>query len=180
MQIVVINGAPTCGKDTFVKLCQKYLLWCGNFSTVDFVKEVAAHAGWDGTKTPHNRKFLSDLKDLLTEWNDVPFHKVEYEMMRYEKEAESYDFSSDDVLCFVHCREPWEIRKFVDILGAKTLLIRRPEVEENEQSNHADSEVFNYDYDYTIVNDGTLWDLEKRAANFILELGYKNLKNQRK
>lgn len=180
MQIVVINGAPTAGKDAFVKFCQKYLLWCGNFSTVDFVKEVAAYAGWDGTKTPNNRKFLSDLKDLLTEWDNVPFRKVENAMMRYEKDAESYDFRSEDVLCFVHCREPWEIQKFVDTLGAKTLLIRRPEVEKNEQSNHADSEVFNYNYDYEIINDGTLWDLEKKAANFVLELGYKNLRKRQK
>ena len=101
-------------------------------------------------------------------------------MMQYENKAEIYDFSSDDVLCFVHCREPWEIQKFVDILGAKTLLIRRPEIEDSVQSNHADSEVFNYNYDFEINNDGTLWDLEKKAVNFILELGYKNLRNQKK
>lgn len=180
MQIICINGAPTCGKDTFVKLCQKYLLWCGNFSTVDFVKEVAAHAGWDGTKTPHNRKFLSDLKDLLTEWDDVPFKKIQDAICLYKKEAESYDFSSEDVLCFIHCREPKEIQKFVGKMGAKTLLIRRPDVERGEQSNHADSDVFNYNYDYTITNDGTLLDLENKAVDFILELGYKNLRPQRK
>ena len=180
MQIIVINGMPRAGKDAFVSLCQKHLLWCGNFSTVDFVKEIAAKCGWDGTKTPHNRKFLSDLKDLLTEWNDVPFHKIELEIMCYEKQAEAYDFSSDDVLCFVHCREPWEIQKFVDILGAKTLLIRRPEIEENQQSNHADAEVFNYEYDYTIDNCGSLAQLELLAVSFLKQLGYKNLRKNQK
>lgn len=180
MQVVVINGMPTAGKDQFVKYCQKYLLWCGNFSTVDFVKQAAAFCGWDGTKTPENRAFLSNLKDLLTQWGDVPFKKVEQAILKYESEARMYDFDSDDVLCFIHCREPWEIQKFVDRLGAKTLLIRRPEVENKNQSNHADAEVFNYQYDYTIDNDGTLWDLEKKAANFVLELGYKNLRKQKK
>lgn len=180
MQVVVINGAPTAGKDAFVKLCQNYLLWCGNFSTVNFVKEIAAKCGWDGTKTPENRAFLSNLKDLLTNWKDVPYKKVEQAIQSYEKQAIGYDFASEDVLCFVHCREPWEIQKFVDRLGAKTLLIRRPEIETKEQSNHADSDVFNYNYDYTIMNDGTLWDLEKKAANFVLELGYKNLRKQQK
>jgi hypothetical protein len=123
---------------------------------------------------------LSNLKDLLTQWDDVPFKKVEQAILKYENEARMYDFDSDDVLCFVHCREPWEIQKFVDRLGAKTLLIRRPEVENENQSNHADAEVFNYQYDYTIDNDGTLWDLEKKAANFVLELGYKNLRKQQK
>jgi hypothetical protein len=180
MKIICINGAPTCGKDTFVSLCQKYLLWCGNFSTVDFVKEIAATCGWDGTKTPENRKFLSDLKDLLTEWNDIPYKKIEKAIDQYVKEAERYDFSSEDVLCFIHCREPKEIAKFVDRLGAKTLLIRRPEVESKKQSNHADNEVFNYNYDYTITNDGSLWDLEKKAGNFIMELGYRNLRIPKK
>ncbi len=180
MQVIVINGMPTAGKDQFVKYCQKYLLWCGNFSTVDFVKQAAVFCGWDGTKTPENRAFLSNLKDLLTQWGDVPFKKVEQAILKYESEARMYDFDSDDVLCFIHCREPWEIQKFVDRLGAKTLLIRRSEVESKNQSNHADAEVFNYQYDYTIDNDGTLWDLEKKAANFVLELGYKNLRKQQK
>lgn len=172
MQIVVINGAPRAGKDQFVSFCQKHLLWCGNFSTVDFVKEVATMCGWDGTKTPKNRAFLSDLKDLLTNWDDVPYKKIVNEICNFCCKAECYDFSSDDVLCFVHCREPKEIAKFVDKMDAKTLLIRRAAVEENTQSNHADAGVFDYRYDYTITNDGTLEELEQKAINFMKKLNY--------
>lgn len=160
------------GKDAFVHFCQKHLTWCGNFSTVDFVKWVAAECGWDGTKTLRNRAFLSGLKDLLTQWDDVPFKKVVREMALYESNAKSYDFSSEDVLCFVHCREPQEIQKFVDKLGAKTLLIRRPSVENCVQSNHADVGVFDYRYDYTITNDGTPEELEQKAINFMKKLNY--------
>jgi hypothetical protein len=180
MQIVVINGMPRAGKDFFVSKCQKHLLWCGNFSTVDFVKEVAAHCGWDGTKTPENRLFLSDLKDLLTRWNDVPFKKVERAVQRYEKEALSYDFETEDVLCFIHCREPQEIQKFVERMGAKTLLIRRPAVEALTQSNHADQNVLSCVYDYTIKNDGSEEELEQKAIEFLKELGFKNLRKQQK
>lgn len=178
MQIVVINGAPTVGKDAFVRLCQKHLVWCGNFSTVDFVKEVAAMCGWDGTKSAKNRKFLSDLKDLLTEWNDVPYKKIERTIDLYEEKALSYDFSSDDVLCFIHCREPKEIQKFVDKMDAITLLIRRPSVENVHQSNHADEQVLDYCYDYIITNDGTMEELETKAVAFLKELGYQNLRKQ--
>ena len=164
------------GKDTFVHLCQKHLLWCGNFSTVDFVKEIATICGWDGTKSAENRKFLSDLKDLLTEWNDVPYKKIERAIDLYEGEALSYDFSSDDVLCFIHCREPKEIQKFVDKMGAKTLLVRRPSVENTHQSNHADEQVLEYCYDYTITNDGTIEELEEKAVEFLKGLGYRNLR----
>lgn len=177
MKIIVINGAPCSGKDTFAWLCQNHLAWCGNFSTVDFVKEVARKCGWNGTKTPENRKFLSDLKDLLTEWGDIPYKKVFVEVQRTGYDAVRFGFDSNEVVCFIHCREPQEIQKFVDRLDAKTLLIRRPDVESNEQSNHADAQVFDYNYDYTIVNDGTLADLEQKAVDFLLEIGCKNLKS---
>ena len=178
MHIVVINGARTVGKDAFVRLCQKHLLWCGNFSTVDFVKEVAAICGWDGTKSAKNRKFLSDLKDLLTEWNDIPYEKIKRAIYLYEEKALLYDFSSDDVLCFIHCREPKEIQKFVDKMNAKTLLIRRPSVENVHQSNHADEQVLDYCYDYIITNDGTMEELETKAVAFLKKLGYQNLRKQ--
>ena len=35
------------------------------------------------------------------------------------------------------------------------------------QSNHADRDVDQYDYDYTIVNNGTMQDLEQQASDFI-------------
>lgn len=68
---------------------------------------------------------------------------------------------------FVMCREPKEIHKFVDRLGAKTLCIRRAEAENAEMSNHADKEVLNYNYDYYIDNNGTLEELEQKAKDFL-------------
>ena len=55
-----------------------------NVSTVDKVKEIAAECGWDGVKSPKNRKFLSDLKDLLTEWGDVPYKDIERKLYMHE------------------------------------------------------------------------------------------------
>ena len=170
MQVVVINGMPRAGKDQFVQFCQAHLTWCKNVSTVDFVKTLAYKCGWDGTKTPKNRAFLSDLKDLLTEWNDVPFKEILREAKLFECDAAAYDFGSDELLMFVHCREPKEIAKFVEQMDAKTLLIRREAIETNDQSNHADADVFNYTYDYIIENNGTLEELEQKAIAFLGEL----------
>lgn len=176
MKIVVINGMPQAGKDQFVQFCQEHTFWCQNLSTVDFVKQVAKYCGWDGEKTPKNRAFLSDLKDLLTQWNDVPFKDIQRRLSLFEAEARSYDFSTDDVVAFIHCREPKEIDKFVTEMGAMTLLIRREAVESRNQSNHADAEVFNYAYDYTIDNNGTLAELDKKAVEFLIAIGITNLK----
>ena len=167
MNIVVINGMPRAGKDLFVSLCKKYvggrLL---NVSTVDKVKEIATECGWDGVKSPKNRKFLSDLKDLLTEWGDVPYKDIERKVYMHEANLSEW-FGPDEIIAFIHCREPEEIQKFKDRLGAKTLIIRRDCVESNEQSNHADSKVFDFTYDYTISNNGTIEELEKRAVEFL-------------
>lgn len=169
MKVVVINGMPRSGKDTFVNFCLDELGEYGHaFSTVDFVKEVAKNCGWNGQKTPKDRKFLSGLKDLLTEWNDVPYQQIRSEIAKIYLIAEQYGLNHNKFVIFIHCREPEEIQRFVDEYQAITVLMRRGEVENNEQSNHADDEVFNFNYDVTVHNEYSLESL-KLAANVFLE-----------
>ena len=171
MKIVIINGKGGCGKDTFVTMCKDVLgaTKILNISTVDFVKEVAEYCGWDGTKTPENRKFLSDLKDVLTQWNDVPLKKICQEIKTWQHLwIASGDYNK--AVVFIHCREPKEIDKLLkefEQYDAKTLLIRRTAAESIEQINHADNEVLNYSYDYTIYNDSTLSWLRNEAMVFL-------------
>ena len=170
MKIVIINGTGGAGKDTFVTMCKDVLsagLVC-NVSTVDFVKEVATKCGWDGTKTPKNRKFLSDLKDLLTEWDDIPFKAVVDEIEAWGDYL-TLNNQWDDGVVFVHCREPKEIEKLVCAFqdDVATLLIRRGVAENVQQINHADNDVLNYSYDYTIYNDSTLSWLRNEAVVFL-------------
>ena len=169
MKIVIINGAPRSGKDTFVGFCLDQLKECGHaFSTVDFVKDVAKYCGWNGEKTPKDRKFLSDLKDLLAEWNDVPYQMIRSEIAKIYLIAEQYGVDHNKFVIFIHCREPEEINRFVREYGAITVIVRRPDVENVEQTNHADSNVFNYEYDVTIWNGEDL-DHLKLAADFFLD-----------
>lgn len=168
VQVVVVNGMPTSGKSTFVEYCLDKLGVLGReISTVDFVKELARMAGWDGTKTYRNRRFLSDLKDLLTEWNDVPFKKIKEAKELFESDLARYDMEHSKVFLFVHCREPHEIQKIKDRLGAITVLIRREAVEDNEQSNHADRNVFEFKYDMVIDNNKGLNELKKQSEGFV-------------
>lgn len=167
VNVIVVNGFPRSGKDTFVNFCLQELGAFGvAVSTVDFVKDIATECGWDGTKTPKNRKFLSDLKDLLTEWNDVPWKKVE-EVFNYIKvECFQYGLKDSDFFLFIHSREPKEIERFQREYGAVTILIDRAEVE-GEQSNHSDEEVMNFNYDYIIDNNSSLDVLQERAIQLI-------------
>ena len=173
--VVIINGAPTSGKSTFVETCIALAKQgrVHEYSTVDFVKHIASECGWDGTKNLKNHKFLSDLKDLLTDWNDVPFKMSQKEIAFWNGIANENKLTYRDIITFIHCREPKEIQKFVDYYGPQectTLLIRRPTVEDNDQSNHADEEVFNYEYETVIWNDGTLTQLEAMAREYMKKI----------
>ena len=171
LKIYIINGVPMSGKSQFCDFCIEYLNKRGAYgisiSTVSLVKAIASAVGWDGIKSPEDRKFLSDLKKILTDWNDVPYKSTVDAIMQDYTKLRNFGVSEDKILFFVHCREPEEIEKFVERLGAKTILVRREEVEELQQSNDSDEFVFNYEYDYTIDNSGDLDDLYSKAMNFI-------------
>lgn len=157
-KIFVINGKPTVGKDTFVEFISEITPTL-NISSVDKVKEIAKQIGWDGiSKTEKDRKFLSDLKKITTEYCDMPF--------QYMKEKiEEYMFYKQ--LCiFLHIREPEEIERAVKEFNAKTILITRYSVDPIT-SNTSDANVNNYKYDYEIANNGTLETFKIVAEQFV-------------
>lgn len=169
LKIVVVNGRPGSGKTTFEYIIKKKMsAFCEMRSTVDLVKEIAIfYAGWDGNKNLKSRKFLSDLKDLLTEFNNVPFNDIVRYKDIWEDDLVAYGVITHPHILLVDSREPEEIQKFKDELGAVAVLIRRAEVENEETSNHADANVFDFDYDWVIENNGSLEDLERRTLDFL-------------
>lgn len=158
-QIIIINGTGGSGKDTFVEFCSKYGKIV-NFSSIDKVKEIAKLIGWDGQKTEKDRKFLSDLKKLTTDYNDMAFKNTTDAVAQFE--------CSDNEILFIHIREPEEIQRAVSIFKAKTLLVKRIGLA-NIKTNYSDANVDNYPYDY-IINNTTLEELDKNALKFISEM----------
>ena len=129
-----------------VEAAKIHLLICVqnmSISSVDKVYEVASLLGWTGTKTDKDRKFLADLKDLSTAYNDMPFEEI-------KKKIESFEKSDYDVL-FVKLREPEEIKRLALLYDVKTVLIKRKD-HKIITSNRADAKVENYNYDYVIEN----------------------------
>lgn len=163
-KVIIVNGRPGSGKTTFEELCKKsHPFSVRIISTVTFVKKVAKFCGWNGEKTPVNRRFLSDLKYLLAEWADIPYQHVAKTIRKFTKKKGHY-------IIFVDSREPNEIARFKKEFNAMTVLIRRPGDEDIKTSNSADAEVFNYTYDLTIQNNSDILNLEKEAKNFIKNL----------
>lgn len=157
------------GKDTFVELCQKELKYgtIENISTVDLVKEAARILGWNGVKDEKGRKFLSDLKDLACQYSDLSSKYIK-ETIENSSKLDKTKYETKAI--FVHCREPEEIDKLKKEFSAITLLITNNRVKPVE-SNHADREVQNYDYDYVIENNESLLDLTKESVKFLKEIG---------
>lgn len=168
--IFIVNGAPGSGKTSFEDYVTTIMgdQYCTKISTIDFVKNLAMQCGWDGVKTPRNRKFLSDLKDLLTKWDDVPYKKVIKQIKLELVEWSNYGIDTNKTAIFVDCREPEEIAKFVSNLNTKTVLVRRISAEEDKTSNHADANVLKYaNYDYVLDNNGTLKELYQKCIEFV-------------
>ena len=166
--IYVINGSGGVGKDTFVELIKKCLQdrqlngVLINFSSVDDIKRIAYELGWDGGKSEKDRKFLSDLKYLATEYNDFPFNCM-------KKMVHSFKADEVSLVLFLHIREPKEIERAVAEFGCKTILIKRDRVK-HITTNMADKNVFNYKYDFVIENNGTLDELRQKCNKFVEEI----------
>lgn len=173
MKIICINGQGGCGKDSFVAFCGGENQGIYNYSMVDGVKEIARRVRWDGSKELRDRKFLSDLKDLVDEYNDFSFKNVESKISGaysyYSRYWIDYSNEEKEAIFFVHAREPKDIQRWKDEHDARALIIRRTDVE-GEYGNHADDQVFNFDYDYCIWNNGSLNELYNIARNFIKEI----------
>ncbi len=162
-EVIIINGPAGSGKDEFIKIVNRYAK-VRNFSSVDKVKSIATLIGWQGQKDEKSRKFLSDLKRLTTEYNDMSYN----DMMRAFEEFKS----SDEEIMFIHIREPEEIRRAVKLTGAKTLFIDREGVKKIT-SNPSDAHVDDYTYDMTIINT-TLDEYQDKAEAFVESLRKEN------
>lgn len=158
-QVFIINGSGGVGKDTFVTMVSESANYnVMNFSSIDKIKEIAKIIGWNGKKTEKDRKFLSDLKLLCSDYNNLPFNSM-------NKRVKDF-INSENTMLFLHIREPEEIEKAKAAFGAKTILVKRDSIKQIT-SNMADSNVFNYEYDIIIDNDSDLKNFRKKAKKFV-------------
>lgn len=131
-------------------------------SSVDFVKEVARFAGWDGVKDDRGRLFLSQLKSIMTIYDDIPFKIMKKKVEEFRK--------NDSEILFLDIREIDEIEKAVREFNAQTILVKRTD-NRSEVSNDSDRYVECYDnYIYLLNNDSDLDALEDKAHGFVAYL----------
>lgn len=157
-QIFITNGMARCGKDTFASFLNEFIPTL-KYSSIDKVKEIAKLCGWNGGKSEKDRKFLSDLKLLTTDYSEIPFNAI-------KEKVDEFISNSEYQIMLIDIREPEEIEKAKNAFGAKTILIENNRVK-FIQSNMADANVFNYEYDFTIQNNGTLEEFKENIKQFV-------------
>ena len=158
--VIIINGKGGSGKDTICDILNKHYP-VTNISTITKVKQAAKLMfGWKGGKELKDRKFLSDLKDLWTNYNDGPLkYACEKYMQFRDKPATVYN-----EIMVIHAREPEEIKKLCNAINdipCVTLLIKSPRTEGIEYGNEADDLVNKYPYDFVYSNEAPLNVLEE-------------------
>lgn len=170
MKVIVVNGSARTGKDNFVNYFKKhYDFKCFNWSTIDKVKKVSKrNFGWNGKKTEDARLFLSEIKMVWSEFNNGPFEDVVNKISKSYEKLEKND--KENVVYFIHCREPQEIQKFVDKYKDKCITILLKRCDRDVPNNDSDKNVSNFNYNYLIENSGNKKDLEKEALNFLKKI----------
>ncbi len=169
--VVIMNGYPRVGKDTFVDYCVEHLenleLEATKFSTIRTPKHIATELGWDGHKNTASRVMLSELKDWYSKHFNGPF----LEIVKRVLDNGVYSF------LFVMIREPDEIQKvknFCEMLPTKvrclSVLVSNRELEIDDSLSHSDKNILNMTYDVEITNESTLENLEVDAKEFAKEL----------
>ena len=174
LNVFIINGSGGSGKDTFCNYIEQLATEKDRFYHVESIytstpaKQWAKKMGWDGSKLPSDRRFLCNLKDMLDYWNNATYNHIKDCFFAYYT-TKSYRYYSKTIF-FIHAREEKDIvwiKLYCQNKGifCKSILIKRPNV--TKKGNHADDNVEQYiNYDYTILNNGTLENFKKKAQDF--------------
>jgi len=165
VRVICVNGLSRSGKDSFIRFV-KDRAYSVTHSTIDTVKSALIETGMlhPFNKTEKERAFLTAVKQAWIEYSDGPFKEVLEKVKDIER---TYKFMNniDHVFLFVQVREPSEMMKLAKHFwdSITTVLVERTGIEVQP----GDEDVYEWNYDFFVKNDGSLEDLEKEADRFI-------------
>lgn len=171
--LIIINGRSNSGKDTFVELCADIYGQVYNVSTVDIIRKASALLGLADVKTSEDaRNFMGELKQLANKYNDHSYNYIHEQYLNIKNTAEEI-LETDEFTMFIHTRESKEVKRFVDRYSKTdnvvTVLFESP-LANTSSTNMPDKTIYDYNYDITINNDGTLDELRDKAIKFMKEV----------
>ncbi|QIG76584.1 hypothetical protein EVC27_059 [Rhizobium phage RHph_I1_6] len=171
--VVIINGYPQSGKDTFANMVLEHLriydLWGSNISSIKPVWDMLKAQGIPmDNKGPKERALAAETKGALNRYNRFADRMACSEVVGSFPPEIGWVFKHG--VTFLHIREPESIVFCKELLSqnnttVKTLFIDRPDANKN-MGNPVDEGVENYVYDFRITNGGSLDDFKAQAIEF--------------
>ncbi len=172
MKIILIGGKANTGKDSTAEYIDEYYRSRGldvvNIQIAYYIKMYAKEiAKWDGDNETKPRQLLQDLgTELIRKQIDEYFF-----IKRILQDIDIYS-RYFDVITISDGRLPEEFASVkVAYPETVTVHVTRPDynssLTKDQKAHVTEALVDEIEYDYEIVNDGTLEDLEKKA----IELG---------
>jgi hypothetical protein len=172
-KVYFINGQAESGKDTFLyrvsEKIEKKGIEIYNYSTVDDIKKFLSYLGIDiSKKDTRLRNLMSDMKDLLTAYDDIP-NKMAASFINFHLRDKN---NSSDIV-FVHCRESENIKNIEKMISdivkpedIKSILLKRSGHNVSECEKDSPESVEKHKYDIIFTHD-CMEDLESNVNSFI-------------
>jgi len=169
-KIFIIAGKARQGKDTIGEFIKEYykdlkvLHLPNNYYMRDYAKRIT---DWDGTDDTKPRELLLELADYAR--NNIDEHFYIKRTIDDIKVLSNYF----DIVLITDARFPYEIELPKNEFNkCISIHIERPDFESelsSDNKKHAtETSLDNFDnYDYKIINDGTLDDLKNKVINLL-------------
>ncbi len=172
MKIILIGGQANSGKDTTAEFIDEYYRSRGldvvNIQIAYYIKMYAKEiAKWDGDNETKPRQLLQDLgTELIRKQIDEYFF-----IKRIIQDIDIYS-RYFDIITISDGRLPEEFASIkLAYPETVTVHVTRPgyvsRLTKEQKSHVTESLVDTIDYDYEIVNDGTIDDLQTKAIDLI-------------
>lgn len=175
-KIFVVSGKANSGKDTTCEFINNYIklkeLKSVNLQFSSYIKMYAkVISGWDGSEDTKPRTLLQQLG------TDIIRNKIDNEFFikRIIGDIKVYSYYFD-VITISDARLPEEIdmiyENFDNVIRVR---VERPNFENNlndtERKHRTETALDNYsNYDYTIINDKTIEDLNEKIKKLVDEV----------
>lgn len=162
-KVLIVNGAPQSGKDTFIDLLSK----SGRYnviktSIIDPIKEISEFLNFNTeNKTEKDRKLWADLLKATMDYNQYPITKT---FKNIEDKLYNTNINNKDILICVIARNPKNIEIFKNQfknIGINTTTVFINNNDKKIFNNIEDKSIYDYIYDLYIDNSGSLTELEE-------------------
>lgn len=171
MKVICISAKARSGKDTVAEMMREALEDNGKSVLIthyaDLVKYTAeTFFNWNGEKDEHGRGLMQYIgTDVVRKKN--PDYWVNFIISILDLFGDSWDY-----VLIPDCRFRNEYEALIKHgFDTKIIRVERPNFVSpltKEQQNHpSETSMDGYDFDYTIINDGSLSDLRKKVDKLV-------------